>query len=90
MIFVDESKSFGIGLKSLDILPFKKCIFLPDIVFESTYTGYTGFSDAVGHSMVDYLKEFAEKHFTDLEYQSKITKYSNNKPFTKESLLYRW
>ena len=47
------------------------------------------FSDAVGHSMVDYLKEFAEKHFTDLEYQSKITKYSNNKPFTKESLLYR-
>lgn len=39
--------------------------------------------------MVDYLKDFAEKHFTDSEYQSKISKYSNNKPFTKESLLYR-
>ena len=60
--------------------------FLPeDILFREK----AAFSDAVGHSMVDYLKDFAEKHFTDLEYQSKISKYSNNKPFTKESLLYR-
>ena len=60
--------------------------FLPENIL---FREKAAFSDAVGHSMVDYLKEFAEKHFTDLEYQSKITKYSNNKPFTKESLLYR-
>lgn len=47
------------------------------------------FSDAVGHSMVDDLKEYAENYYTDEEYQSKIKKYSNHQPFTKESLLYR-
>ena len=60
--------------------------FLPENIL---FREKAAFSDAVGHSMVDYLKDFAEKHFTDSEYQSKISKYSNNKPFTKESLLYR-
>ena len=60
--------------------------FLPENIL---FREKAAFSDAVGHSMVDYLKDFAEKHFTDFEYQSKISKYSNNKPFTKESLLYR-
>ena len=47
------------------------------------------FSDAVGHSMVDYLKEFANNRYTDKEYEEKIKKYNNPSPFTKESLLYR-
>src|SRR5574344_477197 len=47
------------------------------------------FSDAVGHSMVDYLKEYAEKKYPNEEYQAKIKKYSKHQPFTKESLLYR-
>ncbi len=47
------------------------------------------FSDAVGHSMVDYLKEYANSLYTDKEYEEKIKKYSFSKPFTKESLLYR-
>ena len=47
------------------------------------------FSDAVGHSMVDYLKEYANNMYTDEEYEAKIKKYSFSKPFTKESLLYR-
>ena len=47
------------------------------------------FSDAVGHSMVDYLKEFAEKKYTDEEFETKSAKYTHAKPFTKESLLYR-
>lgn len=47
------------------------------------------FSDAVGHSMVDYLKEYANNIYTDKEYEEKIAKYSFSKPFTKESLLYR-
>lgn len=47
------------------------------------------FSDAVGHSMVDYLKEYANSYYTDFEYEEKIKKYDHSKPFTKESLLYR-
>ncbi len=47
------------------------------------------FSDAVGHSMVNYLKEYAENYYTDEEYEQKRTKYTHAQPFTKESLLYR-
>ena len=47
------------------------------------------FSDAVGHSMVDYLKEYAEKQYSDGEFIDKCQKYTHAKPFTKESLLYR-
>ena len=47
------------------------------------------FSDAVGHSMVDYLKEYAEALYTDEEYEKKRTRYTHCMPFTKESLLYR-
>ena len=44
------------------------------------------FSDAVGHSMVDYLKKYAEEKYSDEEFKEKIKKYK--KPFTKETLLY--
>ena len=47
------------------------------------------FSDAVGHSMVDYLKLYADKKYSDLEFSEKVKKYDKHKPFTKESLLYR-
>ena len=47
------------------------------------------FSDAVGHSMVDYLKEYANSKYTDQEFIELANKYSHAKPFTKESLLYR-
>ncbi len=47
------------------------------------------FSDAVGHSMVDYLKEYANSKYTDSEYEELRNKYEHSKPFTKESLLYR-
>ena len=47
------------------------------------------FSDAVGHSMVDHLKEYAEGQYTDEEYKVGIAKYRHARPFTKESLLYR-
>ena len=46
------------------------------------------FSDAVGHSMVDYLKEYAEKMYGD-EWKEIAMKYTHARPFTKESLLYR-
>lgn len=47
------------------------------------------FSDAVGHSMVDYLKEYAEEKYSDEEFKQRIKRYPNHTPFTKESLLYR-
>lgn len=47
------------------------------------------FSDAVGHSMVDYLKEYAEGCYSDEEFEEKRKQYSHAAPFTKESLLYR-
>ena len=47
------------------------------------------FSDAVGHSMVDDLKRYAESRYTDEEYEEKRKKYAFATPFTKESLLYR-
>ena len=47
------------------------------------------FSDAVGHSMVDDLKEYAESLYTDEEYETLRQKYDFATPFTKESLLYR-
>ncbi len=64
--------------------------------FEGDYLPYdilmrekAAFSDAVGHSMVDHLKAYAEQKYTDEEYEEKIKKYSHAAPFTKESLLYR-
>ena len=53
------------------------------------YREKAAFSDAVGHSMVDYLKEYANAFYTDKEYEEKRTKYTHAQPFTKESLLYR-
>ena len=47
------------------------------------------FSDAVGHSMVDDLKKYAEEKYSDEEFKEKIKKYTFATPFTKESLLYR-
>ncbi len=47
------------------------------------------FSDAVGHSLVDDLKEYAEATYTDAEFAEKCRQYAHARPFTKESLLYR-
>ncbi len=53
------------------------------------YREKAAFSDAVGHSMVDDLKEFAEDCYTEEEYEEKRQRYTYAQPFTKESLLYR-
>ena len=53
------------------------------------YREKAAFSDAVGHSMVDYLKAYAEHYYSGLEFEEKSKKYAFAKPFTKESLLYR-
>ena len=53
------------------------------------YREKAAFSDAVGHSMVDYLKEFAENYYIDKEFSATSETYTHARPFTKESLLYR-
>lgn len=59
---------------------------LPD---EILWREKAAFSDAVGHSMVDYLKEYAESVYSNREFEEKCKKYTHSTPFTKESLLYR-
>lgn len=65
---------------------FKGQGYLPDDIL---FREKAAFSDAVGHSMVDYLKEYANNKYTDSELQKAKEKYSYCPPFTKESLLYR-
>ncbi|MCD8027660.1 MAG: asparagine synthase B [Erysipelotrichaceae bacterium] len=66
------------AFEGLDYLP-------DDILFREK----AAFSDAVGHSMVDYLKEYADSLYTDEDVINAKDKYSYCPPFTKESLLYR-
>ncbi len=47
------------------------------------------FSDAVGHSMVDDLKQFADAQFTQSAFEAGCARYDFARPFTRESLLYR-
>ncbi len=65
---------------------FEKDNILPDSIL---WREKAAFSDAVGHSMVDYLKEFAQNIYSDEEYETLRQKYTHAQPFTKESLLYR-
>ena len=60
--------------------------YLPD---EILWREKAAFSDAVGHSMVDYLKAYAAEKYTDEEFEAKRQHYAHAMPFTKESLLYR-
>lgn len=60
--------------------------YLPN---EILYREKAAFSDAVGHSMVDYLKNYAQSCYTDCQFEEKRVKYTYAQPFTKESLLYR-
>ena len=60
--------------------------YLPD---EILFREKAAFSDAVGHSLVDHLKEKAEAMYSDEEFREKCLQYDHARPFTKESLMYR-
>lgn len=60
--------------------------YLPEGIL---YRDKAAFSDAVGHSLVDDIKEYAEGLYTDAEMKEKCAKYKHCPPYTKESLLYR-
>ncbi len=65
---------------------FEKDGILPESIL---WRQKAAFSDAVGHSMVDGLKRYAEGVYTDGEFSEFCKKYKHGRPFTKESLLYR-
>lgn len=65
---------------------FEEGNYLPE---EILWREKAAFSDAVGHSMVDYLKDYAEEMYTDEAFAYLCKKYTHARPFTKESLLYR-
>ncbi len=65
---------------------FEKDHILPERIL---WRQKAAFSDAVGHSMVDNLKEYANRLYTDAEFEAESAKYDYCRPFTKESLLYR-
>ncbi len=61
--------------------------WLPD---EILWRQKAAFSDAVGHSMVDDIKEYTEAQYTEESFQLARANYSAHcMPFTKESLYYR-
>ena len=65
---------------------FEKDNILPD---EILWRQKAAFSDAVGHSMVDDIKAYAEERYSDADFKKLSARYRYRAPFTKESLLYR-
>jgi asparagine synthase (glutamine-hydrolysing) len=59
--------------------------YLPESIL---YRDKAAFSDAVGHSMVDYLKEYAENKYTDQAF-ALLKEHYSPMPISKEALLYR-
>jgi asparagine synthase (glutamine-hydrolysing) len=53
------------------------------------YREKAAFSDAVGHSVTDYLKAYAEAIYSDADLAAAKTKYKHATPISKESLMYR-
>jgi len=60
--------------------------YLPDSIL---YREKAAFSDAVGHSLADSIKLYAEEKYSEKDVEYAKIKYPKHTPFTKESLLYR-
>ncbi len=60
--------------------------WLPDAIL---WREKAAFSDAVGHSLVDDIKAYAETLYSDEAFTQKAARFAYCPPFTKESLLYR-
>lgn len=56
---------------------------------EILYREKAAFSDAVGHSVVDSLKAYAEEMYSDQDLAASQKKYTHAAPISKESLMYR-
>ncbi|MBN2480405.1 MAG: asparagine synthase B [Bacteroidales bacterium] len=60
--------------------------YLPN---EILYREKAAFSDAVGHSVTDYLKAYAEELYSDEDLLVAQIRYRHAPPVSKESLMYR-
>ena len=80
-----KMNSSGFG-KYLLRKAFDKENYLPEHIL---WREKAAFSDAVGHSLVDSLKEKAEQMYSDREFEFLKKKYSHATPISKESLMYR-
>lgn len=80
-----KMNTYGIGKYLLRHAFEEDHLLLESILFRQK----AAFSDAVGHSMADDLKAYAEKKYSNKEFREKSEKYIYASPFTKESLLYR-
>lgn len=65
---------------------FEQGDYLPHSIL---YREKAAFSDAVGHSMVDYIKAYAAEIYSESEVKAAKLKYKHATPFTCESLLFR-
>lgn len=85
---INPAKKMNIYQKGKYLLrhAFEGTNLLPDSIL---FREKAAFSDAVGHSMVVYLKEYANSIYSDEDLQNAKIKYPDHTPFTKESLLYR-
>ncbi len=81
-----KRNTYGMG-KYLLRHAFEKDRLLPEGIL---WRQKAAFSDAVGHSMVDDLKAYAQEAYTDADFEARRREYAYHcPPFTKESLLYR-
>jgi asparagine synthase (glutamine-hydrolysing) len=60
--------------------------YLPDSIL---WRPKNAFSDAVGYSWVDKIKEHVDKTISESEYLENIKKYTHCQPYDKESYFYR-
>lgn len=75
----------GVG-KYLLRMAFKDTGIIPDSILMREKAA---FSDAVGHSMVDILRDHAEKKYSDEEFKKRCSTMGPVHPISKEALLYR-
>ena len=80
-----KMNSYGHG-KYLLRKAFEQGDYLPHSIL---YREKAAFSDAVGHSMVDYIKMYADEIISEKELISVKKVYKHATPFTKESLMFR-
>lgn len=80
-----KMNTYGMG-KYLLRKAFEADHLLPETIL---FRDKAAFSDAVGHSLVEDLKQYAETLYTDAQFQARAKRYAYCPPYTKESLCYR-
>ena len=75
----------GIG-KYLLRKAFTEGDYLPESIL---FRDKEAFSDGVGHSLVDSIKNHCEKLYSNEEFNLKKLNYKHSSPISKEALFYR-